>query len=57
MQAALSTVFLRPDLIVASDVALSRSSGNHDMQEEMYAMKFSWIRQLMPRLQDPVFYT
>lgn len=38
MQAALSSVFLRPDLIVAGDVALSRSAGNHDMQEDMYAM-------------------
>ncbi|KAF8735483.1 hypothetical protein AX14_001979 [Amanita brunnescens Koide BX004] len=47
MQAALSTVFLRPDLIVASDVALSRSSGNHDMQEEMTQ---SFTRDLLLQL-------
>ncbi|KIL70756.1 hypothetical protein M378DRAFT_183349 [Amanita muscaria Koide BX008] len=35
MQAALSAVFLRPDLIVACDLALSRPLNNNEMQEEM----------------------
>lgn len=35
MQAALSTIFLRPDLVVACDLALSRPMNSHDMQDEM----------------------
>jgi mediator of RNA polymerase II transcription subunit 5 len=50
MQAALSTVFLRPDLIVAGDVVLSRSTSNHDMQEDMYVMMSTFFQLLTTRL-------
>ncbi|KAF8349998.1 hypothetical protein F5887DRAFT_1059221 [Amanita rubescens] len=45
--ATIDWVFLRPDLIVAGDVALSRSAGNHDMQEDMTQ---SFTRDLLLQL-------
>ncbi|KAF8640574.1 hypothetical protein AX17_000236 [Amanita inopinata Kibby_2008] len=47
MQAALSAVFLRPDLIVASDLALSRPVGGNDGREEM---RQSFTRGLLLQL-------
>ncbi|KAK2461858.1 hypothetical protein APHAL10511_006321 [Amanita phalloides] len=47
MHTALSTVFLRPDLIVQADVALSRSTGKDDAHEEMSQ---SFTRDLLLQL-------
>ncbi|KAF8622908.1 hypothetical protein AX15_006669 [Amanita polypyramis BW_CC] len=47
IQAALSAVFVRPDLIVAGDLALSRSVGNSDTQEETQQ---SFTRDLLLQL-------